>query len=240
MADSDPVVPVADFSWSTTLAPATVDRPEYSRTWIPITADALGVAVMVGRVPPPAVIGAVHTLISVRSDALNCSTLTYVLPAESETACAVGLVLFRTPTMTTNRLPVVIDAVGVTEMFAAAAECAPFCWTKVGTKGIAALEAADAAPVPLALVAVTVNVYAVPLVNPVTVVLVPGGVPVIVVAVCAVDPTNGVIVYRVIALPPLAGAVQVTVADALPAVADTPVGARGLSLIHISEPTRRT
>jgi len=56
---------------------------------------------------------------------------------------------------------------------------------------------------------------------------VPGGVPVIVVAVCAVDPTNGVIVYRVIALPPLAGAVQVSAADALPAVADTPVGAPG-------------
>jgi hypothetical protein len=35
--------------------------------------------------------------------------------------------------------------------------------------GVTAVEAADAGPVPTLLVAVTVNVYAVPLVNPVTV-----------------------------------------------------------------------
>ncbi len=78
----------------------------------------------------------------------------------------------------------------------------------------------------MALVADTVNVYAVPLVSPVTVVDVAGGVPVTVVGVCAVVPMNGVTVYLVIVLPPLLdGAVQLTVADALPAVAVTPVGA---------------
>jgi hypothetical protein len=39
-----------------------------------------------------------------------------------------------------------------------------------GTIGVTELEALDAADVPLALVAVTVNVYAVPLVNPETVI----------------------------------------------------------------------
>jgi len=59
------------------------------------------------------------------------------------------------------------------------------------------------------------------------VVLVAGGFPVIVVAVCAVVPMNGVIVYEVIALPLLAGAVHDTVAEVLPDVAVTPVGAPG-------------
>ena len=68
----------------------------------------------------------------------------------------------------------------------------------------------------------------VPLVSPVTVVEVAGGLPVTVTGVCAVEPMNGVTVYLVIALPPLlVGAVQLTVADPLPAVAVTPVGAPG-------------
>ena len=52
----------------------------------------------------------------------------------------------------------------------------------VGRIGVTALDGADAGPVPIALVALTVNVYAVPLVSPVTVALVAGGVPVTVVA----------------------------------------------------------
>jgi hypothetical protein len=43
--------------------------------------------------------------------------------------------------------------------------------------GVTALDCADAAPAPLALTACTVNVYVVPLVSPVTVVLVAGGDP---------------------------------------------------------------
>ncbi len=67
-----------------------------------------------------------------------------------------------------------------------------------------------------------------PLVSPVTVVEVAGGLPVTVTGVCAVEPMYGVTVYLVIALPPLLdGAVQLTVADPLPAVAVTPVGAPG-------------
>jgi hypothetical protein len=66
------------------------------------------------------------------------------------------------------------------------------------------------------------------LVSPLTVVDVAGGLPVTVTGVCALDPTNGVTVYVVIPLPPVFdGAVQLTVADALPAVAVTPVGAPG-------------
>src|SRR6478736_2183017 len=84
--------------------------------------------------------------------------------------------------------------------------------------GVTGLVAVEAAPVPMALVAVTV-------VRPVTVVLVAGGVPVTVLAVCAVPPMNGVTVYPVIWLPPLEGAVQDTVAEPSPAVAATPVGA---------------
>ena len=38
------------------------------------------------------------------------------------------------------------------------------------TTGVTLLDAVEAAPVPIALVAVTVNVYAVPLVSPVTVI----------------------------------------------------------------------
>ena len=93
--------------------------------------------------------------------------------------------------------------------------------------GVTAFDAAEAGPVPIAFVAVTTNVYAVPFVSELTVVDVAGGVPVTVVGVCAVAPMNGVTVYDVIALPLFAGADQLTVADAFPAVAVTAVGAPG-------------
>ena len=93
--------------------------------------------------------------------------------------------------------------------------------------GVTAVDGADTAPLPTALVAITVNVYAVPFVNPVTTRLAAGGVPVIVRAVCAVAPIYGTTVYLVITLPPLAGAVHDTVAEPEPATADTPVGASG-------------
>ncbi len=67
-----------------------------------------------------------------------------------------------------------------------------------------------------------------PFVRLVTVVVVAAGLPVTVTGVCAFEPMNGVTVYLVIVLPPLlVGAVQLTVADATPAVAVTPVGAPG-------------
>ena len=72
---------------------------------------------------------------------------------------------------------------------------------------------------PTALVAATRNVYAVPLVSPVTVVLVAGGVPVTVLA--GLRGRADVRGDRVAGdpLPPSAGAVQDTTADPSPAVA---------------------
>ena len=64
-----------------------------------------------------------------------------------------------------------------------------------------------------------------PLVSPVTVAVVEGGFPVTVTGAKAVPPDEGVTAYEVIGEPPLAGAVHDTTADALPAVALTPVGA---------------
>jgi hypothetical protein len=88
--------------------------------------------------------------------------------------------------------------------------------------GVTAVEGSDAAPVPTALVAVTVKVYDVPLVRPLTVQ------DVAPVVVQVLLPGDEVTVYPVMALPPsLAGAVHDTEAEAFPGVADTPVGAPG-------------
>ena len=56
--------------------------------------------------------------------------------------------------------------------------------------------------------------------------VVAGGVPVSVIAVCAWVPMKGVILYSLTA-PPVLGAFQLTVADAGPAVAVTPVTCPG-------------
>ena len=87
--------------------------------------------------------------------------------------------------------------------------------------GVTALEWPDAGPEPLALAACTVNVYDVPGVRLRTLAVVAGGEPVTVVVACAVEPMYGVTMYEV-GGPPDDGAVQVTVAAALPAVAVTP------------------
>jgi hypothetical protein len=88
-------------------------------------------------------------------------------------------------------------------------------------EGVTELLVTDAVLVPVAFVAVTVNVYAVPFVSPVTVIgePVPDAVKL---------PMFEVTVYDVIAEPPvLAGAVNEIVAEPFPAVAETPVGAPG-------------
>jgi hypothetical protein len=88
--------------------------------------------------------------------------------------------------------------------------------------GVTATLGDEAGEVPAALVAVTVNVYAVPLVSPVTVAVVAPAVRAL------APPGDAVTVYPVTAEPPLlAGAVQLTTAETLPAAADTPVGAPG-------------
>jgi hypothetical protein len=97
-----------------------------------------------------------------------------------------------------------------------------------GALGVTLLDGEDSGPVPVTLVADTVKVYVVPLLSPLTVVVVAGGLPVTVVGVCAFEPMYGVTVYLVIVLPPVSvGAVQLTLAEPLPAFADTPVGAAG-------------
>ena len=93
----------------------------------------------------------------------------------------------------------------------------------VGGLGVTAADAADAAPGPTAFAAATVNVYAVPFVNPDTDTDVAGGDPDTTVATCATPPTNGVTEYDEIGLPPLDGSAHVTVAEPLPAAAVTPV-----------------
>src|SRR5215468_6650771 len=104
------------------------------------------------------------------------------------------------PTMTMSRLPAVIAALGVTVRLPTLRLCALAACTNVGLVGggvllgVTALDWAEAGPVPVALVALTVNVYVVPLVSPVMVVLVAGGEPVTVVGGCAVPPMNGVTV----------------------------------------------
>ena len=88
-------------------------------------------------------------------------------------------------------------------------------------EGVTELEALDAVLVPIELVAVTVNVYAVPFVSPV---IVRGDEP----PVAVNPPVFEVTVYDVIAEPPLLpGALNVIVAWPFPAVAFTLVGAFG-------------
>src|SRR6185295_3415861 len=82
--------------------------------------------------------------------------------------------------------------------------------------------ALDAGLVPRLLVAVTVQLYSVPLVRPVTVI----GLAVPFTA--CVEAAEHAAVYPVMSLPPLlAGAVNATTADALAAVTDVRVGASG-------------
>jgi hypothetical protein len=115
-------------------------------------------------------------------------------------------------------------AVKLTVACAFPAAAVPMAGAPGTVVGVTLFEAADADPVPTELVAFTVNVYAVPLVRPV------------ITCDSAVDPALlstppagfEVTVYPVTALPPLeAGALKVTVAWALPAVAVPIVGAPG-------------
>ena len=64
----------------------------------------------------------------------------------------------------------------------------------VGAVGVTALDGTDDGPVPTALVADTVNVYAVPFTNPDTTAWVTGGAPVTTVGVLATPATYGVTV----------------------------------------------
>ena len=91
--------------------------------------------------------------------------------------------------------------------------------------GVTGLDAADGAPGPALLVAVTVHVYVTPSINPESVI---GLAPLV--ALTGVPPPTGVqvSVYDVMALPPLfAGGVNVTVIRASPEVIPPIVGGPG-------------
>ena len=93
--------------------------------------------------------------------------------------------------------------------------------------GVTADDALEAVPVPSELVAVTVKVYAVPLVSPVTVI--GDEAPV------AVRPSGEeVTVYPVIAAPPSFGAVKLTVALPLLPVAEILVGTPGAVIAGVT------
>ena len=94
-----------------------------------------------------------------------------------------------------------------------------------GTTGVAAAEAADARPAPMALEATTLTVYAVPFVRPV---MAQVSAPAVVQDATAVAPLYAVATYFVIADPPFAaGATQVATRVLSPTAKVAPVGAPG-------------
>jgi hypothetical protein len=162
--DTDPadvVVPEAMASVSTAAEPAAVDSPLYSCAVMAASPDPENFALTVGVLPAPAVIGAVHTLCSVRSGPVKWLTSVNVSPAVSETLLVFAPEPLQTPTSTTRRFPVPKGVDGVTEILLPAAAWVLACWTKAGAglaDGVTALDADDAGPDPTALDAVTVNV----------------------------------------------------------------------------------
>jgi hypothetical protein len=116
--------------------------------------------------------------------------------------------------------PSLAGGVKLTVAWALPAVAVPIVGAPGVVAGVTLLDADEAGPVPAAFVAVTVKVYAVPFVRPVTVHGEVAQVP--------VCPPEDVAVYEMIAEPPLlAGGVKVTAACALPPVAVPIVGAPG-------------
>src|SRR4051794_35112556 len=119
-----------------------------------MSAMPLALTVIVGRVAPPAVIGALHTLSSVLSEALKCVSSVYVFPAESVTADALALPLLQIPASTINRLPLVMFAAGCNARLPAKVRFEVRCTnaTAAGLPcvGVTASDAADSALVPTA------------------------------------------------------------------------------------------
>src|SRR5204862_5194707 len=102
------------------------------------------------------------------SPAVRCDTRVNVSPAESVTPVATACASFHTPTSTTIRCPAARPAGSVTDSLVTFAAWAAFCCTNVGADapdGVTGADGAEGGEVPSALVAVTVKVYAVPLVS---------------------------------------------------------------------------
>src|SRR5689334_4127163 len=112
-----------------------------------MSAVPLAVTVTVGRVPAPAVTGAVHVLNSVWSGAVVVVSRVQVFPAESVTDLAVALPELQVPTSTTSRSPVPTACGGVSFSDAAAAR-PDTCCTNAGDVAAPA-EGAAKVPAPV-------------------------------------------------------------------------------------------
>jgi hypothetical protein len=121
--------------------------------------------------------------------------------------------------------PVEFGAVHVTVTFPLAPTADVIAGAPGTVIGVTEDETAEAALEPMALVALTVNVYAVPFINPATVhvkIVAPVAVQ------CLLVSDTDVAVYPVMAEPPFEfGAVQLTVTCAFPETTVTPVGDAG-------------
>ena len=130
-------------------------------------------------------------------------------------------------------VPPVDGATTVTVAWPLPATAVGFPGSPGGKVGVTAEDAADADDVPSALVAVEVNVYAVPLISPVTV-----HEPDDPVTVHVSPPGEAVTVYEV-GVPPVDGATTVTVAEAFPGTAvgvpGAPGGLRGITGAEIAD-----
>ena len=103
-----------------------------------------------------------------------------------------------------------------------------------GAAGVTEFVSADAGPAPLALTASTVKRYVVPVVRPLTVLLVGSGEPLTVTGADGVEPTYGVMRYELTG-PPSDGAVQETLADVLPpTLAVAPVTCPGFGIAYMT------
>jgi hypothetical protein len=146
---------------------------------------------------------------------IDAQGATHVPVAPQGAEVAVNVVMAEPPSLA--------GAVNATVACALPRVAAPITGAPGTVDGVTLFEGADAGPVPAELVAATVNVYAVPLVSPVTVMDMQGALHVAV-----APPGEEVAMYDTIAEPPLlAGAVNATVACELPAVAVPIVGAPG-------------
>jgi hypothetical protein len=99
--------------------------------------------------------------------------------------------------------------------------------SKIVSSGVTAGLADDAGPDPIPFVAVTVKVYDVPLLSPVTTAEVADGLPTTTGDPAAVPPAYGVIVYELIGLPFALGGDHDTIASLDAGEAITLVGAEG-------------
>ena len=93
---------------------------------------AVGLAMMVGLVPPLCVIGAVHTLSSVPSEPVAVVTSVKVSPAESVTLEVVAWPELQSATSTISRFPVVTLPGMVTDRLVWPEPCALTCCTNDG------------------------------------------------------------------------------------------------------------